>query len=121
MAADPILANDGALTVALHVSTVNAVYCLLWTLPPGASAWQDEREVANGDGLPTHVQYDVVGDTSIGWRLAVGGLANSTYGVALNLLQSNTEIVNGHITLTGTLDASGQDTRTGSVHLQSAP
>ncbi len=121
VAADPILAKNGALTVALRVSTVNAVYCLLWILPPGATAWQNEREIANGDGLPDQVQYDVVSGTSLGWTIAIGGIANSAYSVALDLLQSGSEIVNGYITIKGTLDAMGQDSRSDSVPLQSAP
>lgn len=120
MPQDPTLTHNGSLKVTIKAETLHAAYAKLYILPPGASDWQDEREVADGSSdVPTNTMYNVQHGTYFGWNLTVGTKAGATdYLVTFTLEQDGQVVQHGHVSIEGTTDASGVDVDLDHVLLQ---
>jgi hypothetical protein len=116
---DPTLSKDGTVRVEIDAKTVHASFSRLWILPPGASAWEQMKEVATGGAFPRSVTYDVKKGTFLGWRLSVASsVGNSQYRITLTVSQDDKVVKDGILVIDGTCDAGGQDIDIDSVQLR---
>ena len=119
MPQDPTLADDGTVRVEINAETMHAAFSRLWILPPGATAWEQMKEVATGGGFPRAVSYDVTRGTFLGWRLSVGTAAGSSpYRITFTLTQNGSVIQDGVLVIAGATDSGGQDVDLDSVQLR---
>ena len=120
MPPDPTLSTDGPIKVRIEAQTVHAGHATVYLLPPGKTAWEQEKVIATSGAFPAEVDYTVTKGTYLGWNLTVATYppAATNYQIVLHVAQNGSDVAEGALAITGTTAADGVDIDLDSVKLR---